>query len=228
MGAWFGKKGSISADEGVKMKVVERFSFLWNVYRRFDYRTRRAWSRLGHGSVFVDVGANVGEISRAAHAKGAVVHCIEPNPWAMHSLQRAFSKEDRTYIYDFAASKSDGTAHLFLHKEHEDNPTRFSSGSSLVGSKPNVSETGLSVPSRDFSAFLLELGRVDFLKIDIEGHEVELVPYLVGSLDWDLIGFVAVETHDKAKWSDLRAPTSRMKKLVEAAGLATKFSWNWP
>jgi len=146
----------------------------------------------------------------------------------MQALKRAFSEDDRAHVYNFAASKSDGTAHLFLHEEHEDDPKRFSSGSSLVGSKPNVSGTGLSVPSRDLSAFLLELGRVDFLKIDIEGYEVELVPHLVGSLDWELIGFVAVETHDKEKWSDLRAPTSKMKELVEAAGLAAKFSWNWP
>lgn len=208
--------------------MKDTVSFLWNVYRRLDYRTRSAWSMLGHGSVFVDVGANVGEISRAAHVKGAVVHCIEPNPWAMQALKRAFSEDDRAHVYNFAASKSDGTAHLFLHEEHEDDPKRFSSGSSLVGSKPNVSGTGLSVPSRDLSAFLLELGRVDFLKIDIEGYEVELVPHLVGSLDWELIGFVAVETHDKEKWSDLRAPTSKMKELVEAAGLAAKFSWNWP
>ena len=210
------------------MQVAKRVSFFWNVYRRLDYQTRLAWSKLGPGSVFVDVGANVGEISRVAHSKGAVVHCIEPNPWAMQSLKRALSQDDRAHFYDFAASKSDGTAHLFLHEEHEDNPKRFSSGSSLVGSKPNVSRTGLSVPSRDLSLFLLELGRVDFLKIDIEGYEIELVPHLVGSLDWELIGFVAVETHDKEKWADLRGPTLEMKELVEAAGLATKFSWNWP
>ena len=210
------------------MQVAKRVSFFWNVYRRLDDQTRLAWSKLGPGSVFVDVGANVGEISSAAHSKGAVVHCIEPNPWAMQSLRRALSEDDRAHVYDFAASKSDGTAHLFLQEEHEDNPKRFSSGSSLVGSKPNVSGTGLSVPSRDLSAFLLELGRVDFLKIDIEGYEIELVPHLVRSLDWELIGFVAVETHDKEKWSELRWPTSKMKELVEAAGLAPKFSWNWP
>jgi len=210
------------------LKITERVSFLWNVYRRLDYPTRLAWSKLGPRSVFVDVGANVGEISKAAHARGAVVHCIEPNPWAMHSLKRALSEDVRTHVYDFAASKSDGIAHLFLHEEHEDDPKRFSSGSSLVGSKPNVSGTGLSVPSRDLSAFLGELGQVDFLKIDIEGYEVELVPHLIESLDWGLVGFVAVETHDKEKWSDLREPTSKMKERVEKAGLAEKFSWNWP
>jgi len=210
------------------MKASERVWFLWNVYRRLDKTTRRAWSRLGKGSVFVDVGANVGEISKAAHAKGAIVYCIEPNPWAMQALRRALSEDDRTHVYDFAASTSDGSAHLFLHEQHEDDPRLFSSGSSLFGSKPNVSGAGLSVPSRDLSKFLLELGRVDFLKIDIEGYEVELVPHLVRSLDWERIGFVAVETHDKEKWSDLRGPTSKMKELVDRAGLAAKFSWNWP
>ena len=210
------------------MKIAERVSFLWNVYRRLDYRTRRAWSTLGPRSVFVDVGANVGEISKAARARGEVVHCIEPNPWAMQALRRAVAQDERTFLYDFAASKSDGTEHLFFHEEHEDDPVPFSSGSSLVGSKPNVSGAGCSVPSRDLSAFLLELGRVDFLKIDIEGYEVELVPHLVDSLHWELIGFVAVETHDKEKWSDLRGPTLKMKELVEAAGLAPKFSWDWP
>ena len=95
------------------MRVAERVWFLWNVYRRLDEPTRRAWSRLGRGSVFVDVGANMGEISGEALARGATVHCIEPNPLAMKALKRAVPQGKRVFTYDFAASKSDGTEHLF-------------------------------------------------------------------------------------------------------------------
>ena len=176
----------------------------------------------------MDVGANVGDISRAAHAKGAIVHCIEPNPWAMETLKQAVPEGHDVFIHDFAASVLDGTQHLFFHENHEADPKRFSSGSSLIASKPNVSRAGLTVPSRDLSRFLADLGQVDFLKIDIEGYEVELVPHLVQTLDWELIGFVAVETHDREKWPDLKDPTLLMKMSVEKAGLSDKFSWGWP
>lgn len=210
------------------MTYREKMRFLWGVYRKFDRKTREAWSGLGPSSVFVDLGANVGFISRAVIARGCEVHAIEPNPWAFDALRRAVVGKSNVTLYNFAASNTNGKLNLFLHESHEINPMSYSTGSSLVRSKPNVSDVKIEVEGRCFADFLTGLGRVDFLKIDIEGFEVELVPHLVRALDWEKIGFVAVETHDKDKWSDLSCATVAMKSAVKDAGLSDRFSWNWP
>ena len=206
----------------------EKLSFLWNVHRKMDKKTRFAWSQLESGSVFVDVGANLGIVSGAARARGCEVHAVEPNPWAFDVLRHAVPEGPNTHLYNFAASTSHGTVELFLHELHETNPQHFSSGSSLLSSKPNVTQNKVEVEGRDFAAFLKGLGRVDFLKIDIEGYEIELIPYLVEAADWGQVGFVAVETHNKSKWSGISAATIAMKESVVSAGLSEKFSWNWP
>ena len=210
------------------MRVKEYFSFLWNVYRKMDKATRSAWSNLGAGSVFVDVGANLGSVSRAASARGCEVHAIEPNPWAFEALSQAGTEGTDTYFHNFAAATTQGPLELFLHESHEANPELYSSGSSLMASKPNVTRQKVLVEGRDLAAFLLDRGRVDFLKIDIEGYEVELIPHLVSALDWEMVGFVAVETHDKSKWAGICPATIAMKDIVKEAGLSEKFSWNWP
>lgn len=98
----------------------------------------------------------------------------------------------------------------------------------MLSAKPNLSSASVEVQGRDLAEFLSELGPVDFLKIDVEGFEVELVPHLVRSKALAETAFVAVETHDKEKWQALSPATRSMRAAVETAGLGQKFSWNWP
>ena len=209
-------------------RVSDQVYFYFAFHRKFDGRTKLAWKKLGVGSVFVDVGANIGLISAAAHRRGSTVHSIEPNPWARDALDRRFESDDEVMVHSFAASTFEGQVDLFLHEKHLENPKKFSTGSSLVSSKPNVSEYSQPVIARDLASFLNGLPRVDFLKIDIEGFEVELVPHLVREADWRKIGFVAVETHSGTKWPGLGGDTEQMRECVRVAGLVEKFSWSWP
>ena len=117
---------------------------------------------------------------------------------------------------------------LILLGRHGENPRKFSSGSSLLAMKPNVSSLAVEVRVIDLSNFLAQFDCVDFLKIDVEGYEVELIPHLLGNLNWDLVRFVAVETHEGAKWTAMSNPTHHVKSLVRDAGLDHKFSWSWP
>lgn len=198
------------------------------MWPKLDAASKQALSLLGRNSVCVDVGANVGRISRALRARGALVHAIEPNPWAYKKLS-ALAKRDRLLLsYGFAASVRDNTETLFLHEEHERNPTRFSSGSSLREEKPNVSGLSVEVEGRNLAVFLKEIGNVDFLKIDVEGFEVELIPHLISAHALDKVAFIAVETHDKEKWQGITEATRMMREKVVSADLQGRLSWNWP
>lgn len=213
---------------GLVKRVLDRLYFFFAVYRKLDSQTKLEWKKLGAGSVLVDLGANIGLITAAARRRGSTVYSIEPNPWAREELDRRFEGDDEVIVHSFAASTLEGQADLFLHEDHLENPKKYSTGSSLVSSKPNVTEHSQSVVTRDFASFLNGLPRVDFLKIDIEGFEVELVPHLVQEVDWRKVSFVAVETHSGAKWPGLGSDTEQMKESVRGAGLSAKFSWSWP
>lgn len=202
--------------------------FRLRVYPHLDHATREAFDDLGVSSVCVDVGANVGLVSKAMRNQGAVVHAVEPNPWARKSLDLAAVRDSLLQVHHFAASTREGIEELFVHNNHSRNPKLFSSGSSLLTAKPNVSEHSIPVQGVDFAKFIQSIGVVDFLKIDIEGFEVELIPHLVRSGVLAEVGFVAVETHDGPKWKELREPTREMVRMVEAAGLGHRFSWMWP
>lgn len=210
------------------MYTRDRLHFYLRVYPRLDEACKRAFQLLGPTSVCVDVGANVGAISRAARARGALVHAIEPNPWALEKLRIASEKDQMLLSHGFAASLRNEPQRLYLHSRQEEDPIRFSTGSSLLGGKPNTGDTSVEVEGRDLAQFLREIGPVDFLKIDVEGFEVELVPHLVRSDALAQVSFVAVETHDKEKWQGLSTATRLMKEAVENGGLEEKFSWSWP
>ncbi len=215
----------------VKAEIV-RFSpafaqFYVSTLRRTDKATQLAWSRLGPGSVFVDLGANVGAVSHAARKMGAEVHSVEPNPWAFSRLRERSWGDSLWHTHQFAVADRDGEARMFLHERHEEDPFGFSSGATLVRSKPNAGSGFVTVVLRDLAQFIRDIGRVDFMKMDVEGLECSLIPHLVQELDWNLVGFVAVETHDTAKWPELKVQAISMRETVASAGLESKVSWNW-
>jgi FkbM family methyltransferase len=212
----------------IRSNFFHELQFRRQVLWRVDKKTREALSHIRPGVICVDVGANVGFVSRAFRSRGAIVHAIEPNPWAFESLN-SYAKDDyELNAHAAAASVNTHPVSLFLHESHGSNPKLFSSGSSLISTKPNVNQESVEVAALDLAAFLVELGEVAFLKIDVEGFEVELIPNLIKREALERVNFIAVETHDKEKWTDLELQTQEMKSLVQNSGLETKFSWNWP
>ena len=70
----------------------------------------------------------------------------------------------------------------------------------------------------------MKINRI-FLKIDIEGYEVELIPHLINNSALDYISFLLVETHEK-KNAFLRAKTDLMKKMIYDIGF-DRVCWDW-
>ena len=86
------------------LDISAALQFRKQVLWRFDKKTRAAFKLIRPGSVCVDVGANVGVVSREFLARGAIVHAVEPNPWAFESLHRVAEKNGKFFAYQAAAS----------------------------------------------------------------------------------------------------------------------------
>ncbi len=154
--------------------------------------------------VMIDVGANTGTYSILAASlakhtgKTPNIACIEANPKVQTRLAanlRFSGLEDVTRLIPSAVSDRDGTVLL--------DTATWNLGSVKVTKKttPLKGERLVSVPARTLLSIVEDAGlnRVDFLKIDIEGHEVQaLGPFLHSAPDHLMPRMIFAETkHDK-------------------------------
>jgi FkbM family methyltransferase len=127
------------------------------------------------GNIYCDIGAWVGPTVLFAHSCGAKVYCFEPDPIAYECLLENLRLNGAFSIRTFqcALGKTDGPRTMGAMVG-----SLGKSATSLFGvnARQTVSVTGLrwETAKRCF-----QLPDFDFLKIDIEGGEVELLPQLI-------------------------------------------------
>lgn len=119
------------------------------------------------GDLFVDVGAWIGPVTLWAMEHTSNIIAIEPDPIALDELHGNCSTVE---IWDGAVTASDvGIAHLAANPKD---------GGFYGDSMSRLATTGVPVPAWTLPAILH--GRIPKLvKIDIEGGEVDLAPWLV-------------------------------------------------
>lgn len=136
-------------------------------------------------------------------------------------------KYRRFIPFNEAAGISEGKVKLCLHTSHQLNPVKFSTGSCLMGSKPNVGTEFIDCKAINFAEFLSKFPRNRRLKIDIEDFKVELIPHLINLHSLKNVDYVFVEIHEK-KWPELVDATAAMKKSVAESPYNDQIRWDWP
>jgi len=126
--------------------------------------------------VFVDIGANVGYISRyiLTNSSPSKVISIEANPCLMPYLKSNLSRFDKVEIHSVALSDSTGMSVLYAGKdsavgslskgyasEHHSGDTRW-----ISEVKP------IDIRTITGDSLFATLSNIDLVKIDIEGHEI--------------------------------------------------------
>ncbi|MBY5164492.1 FkbM family methyltransferase [Salsipaludibacter albus] len=115
------------------------------------------------GGVSLDVGANYGPYTYALANLSAQVHAFEPNPECARVL-RAWHRGN-VRVHQLALSDVTGVARLQV-------PMVDGTARSTQGNIRPDGE-GVEVETRRLDDFAFE--RVDFVKVDVEGHELALV-----------------------------------------------------
>ncbi len=177
--------------------------------------------------IAIDIGANVGNVTKLLAENGAEVHAFEPNPYAFAKLKRTFASNSRVHCYQAAAGTEDGNATLYLHARAAENQVLWSTGSSLDPRKNNVDTTNkVEVQVVNIVRFLTELPKPPrLLKMDIEGAELQVMPPLIDAGLLDNIEWVLVELHD-TKNLEMKPQTDALRRLVSERGLANvRLDW---
>ncbi len=171
---------------------------------------------LGPGSVVVDLGANQGCFSAELIKRfGCKVYAVEP----VEEMFRQIPKDPSLTAYRAAMGGADGTANIFLYG---------GLGSSIMGSfAPQLGDRRETVEQLSLSGLFERAGieRVDLMKVDIEGAEVQM---FASASDEQLrsVAQLTVEFHDFV-YPELGESVEAVKRRLCALGLAMiKFSVN--
>jgi FkbM family methyltransferase len=157
--------------------VVERHEGITNtIYTNGEKELIENTGSLGLKTIF-DVGANIGNWTKLAHAAHAQaqIHAFEIVPETFKTLQSKTSElSDRVTLNDFGLSDVDGTVDVCVDPS-----------SSVLSSMLDFAETAVTpgavekVPCqvKRGEAYCQEAGidEVDFLKIDVEGAEHQVI-----------------------------------------------------
>jgi len=139
---------------------------LWQIYFHHVYPLQ------AHDEVIVDAGANVGLFACWAAARNpqARIYAVEPSPDNTGRLLehlRMNGVDDRVQLFTYALSSTERTVWL------ADNPN----GSQMRHVTSGPTGGGVTVPALSLGELLARVphDRVDFLKMDIEGSEYDVL-----------------------------------------------------
>jgi FkbM family methyltransferase len=119
------------------------------------------------GDTVVEIGANVGEFTLMASNIAQKVFAFEPDPNCFRCLKENISSKNNIEIFESAASKENRSEVFYVSTEDAD--------SSLI--KPKIYTDEIEIKSVRLDSWMDSLGlqKIDFLKLEAEGAEIEVL-----------------------------------------------------
>jgi FkbM family methyltransferase len=190
--AWFALKRSMVKVSSFDAPIIREVEFVRNGRVLFeaaldltDYTQFRYYHRfpdpplrdliLQGGSSFVDVGANVGVFTLLAATTFRSVYAFEPLPSVAELLRRNVRDARNVEVFPFALSNKGGEATLREHAVGSGGSTLLPIDASAARLTRKRNWRSFRVPVRRLDEVLPAGCAVDLLKIDVEGHECEVI-----------------------------------------------------
>ena len=149
------------------MTVADAKSFVWQYYEIY-FKSYYKFKAKNDFPVIVDCGSNIGLslVNFKQQYPKSVIHAFEPDP----------------QIYSILESniKTNSLTGIFLNNEAvwTKNETLTFASEGADGGQISSNTGGITVKGIDLSEYLEQLEYIDFMKIDIEGAEIQLLPHI--------------------------------------------------
>jgi FkbM family methyltransferase len=193
----------VREDSWIELRVVAK-----GLYQDWEKESLKIWANLArHSKTIIDIGANTGMYSLVAsnNNPGATVIAIEPidiNYSVLTSNIRENSFNIKTE--KVALSDTEGTAKMFMIKDKLNymtsiNDNRYEKNPEIAGGDEVVE---VDVPMKVFSFIENKhgLGKIDLIKIDVEGHEITVLNSMMDSITkWKPTILIEIIGDDNAK-----------------------------
>ena len=176
----------------LKIKLIR--IFLYKFLQKKKYRNFIGL-KIDQNSVVLDIGANVGDISQCIlDLYNPNIYCYEPNNDAFKVLKKRFNNFEKIIPINKSVTDKNGKAKLYYHILNNENPLKFSTGSSLLEQKGNVDKKNYQITEMlSIREILNQFDYINLIKIDIEGYEYNILPEIIKNKN--KIGKVICELH---------------------------------
>ena len=161
-----------------------------------------------NNSIVVDVGAHIGAFSVMVARKAHKVLSFEPEPGNFQMLKknRDLNQLENVSIFEMAVSGSCGYQDITVYSEGSTGTHSLYQGSATDAGKKRVQTISLEEIIRREG-----LARIDFLKLDCEGAEHDILRHMTLDTANKIMG-IAMETHRVSLGSFIDIP-ARLKEL---------------
>lgn len=166
------KRGGLSSI--LKKKSIREHCFMWILNKEVE------------GELALDVGANIGYTTLPICAKAERVLAFEPDPRSIDLLSKNIKENEfshKTKVYDCAASDKIGLRTISLASRPNQTSFRFNQ-------KGKMGERVVEIITIDSLNIL-----PNFIKMDVEGHEVEVLRGSMKSLEKVKKCKILIEVH---------------------------------
>jgi FkbM family methyltransferase len=138
-----------------------------DIFRQMEEKYSGTGVRIEQGDIVMDVGANVGEFTVQAARTAKLVLALEPEPAAFACLSKNLEQLSHVICSKDAVGDEDRTAKFYSSPARND--------SSFI--KPSEAWSETTVAMKTIPTIMAEhgLSHIDFLKIDAEGYEPEVL-----------------------------------------------------
>ena len=208
--------------------------------RRQKRNQRKAWAdgymtaitaMLRPGDLVMDCGANMGVVTELLAATGADVLAYEPDPYAFSILEEKFANTPNVTLINAAVGVGAGTIRLMRADNFGENPDGASVKSTILdGGRRIDAENAVEVTLLDFPTLVREhvaaRGEIAFIKMDIEGAELDILENLDREDLFTNIRALVAETHER-KFKDLRDRYKALREVVAGKYPAGKVNLDW-
>lgn len=173
-------------------------------------------SQIGRGDILLDIGANIGYyvlIEASLVGENGKIYAIEPSPDNIKLLKKNVEENnysDLVEVYPMAVASKKGRLELFVSSKSNLNTT-FKESKLIVEGRISYDKT-IEVEGITVDEFLRDKEAPTFIRMDIEGGEVEVIEGMEETLQSEEFRKLFVEIHPHLI-EDTRLLVSFLKKL---------------